>query len=82
MSFIQGFPNTEAFVLNPPIFVAALAEADLATDYYVGLPIGATVLTAAYEAGDGAYIIKAATIAGDHTDWMYLSSAAIVGTAL
>lgn len=82
MSFIQGFPNTEAFVLNPPIFVAALSQAALATDYYVGLPVGSTVLTAAYAGGNGAYIIKVATVAGDYTDWLYLSDGANVGTGL
>jgi hypothetical protein len=82
MSFVLGFPNSTEQVLNPPIYVVALAEADLATDAYVGLPIGATVLTAAYDGGDGAYIMKMSTLNGDHADWGYLSTGAGVGAPL
>jgi len=73
MPFIKGFPNDEAIVLGQPVYVAALAQADLATDFYVGLPVGATVLTGAYAGGNGAYIIKTAAVASDYTDWKYLS---------
>lgn len=82
MSFVLGFPNSTEQVLNPPMYVAALAQADLATDLYVGMPIGATVLTGAYAGGNGAYIIKTGTTAGNYTDWKYLSRDTNTGDSL
>lgn len=82
MAWIKGFPNDGTQVIDVPIFVAALAQADLATDPYVGMPTGTTVLTAAYAGGDGAWIMKMTTTNGDFTDWVYLSSGATIGGSL
>jgi hypothetical protein len=82
MAWIKGFPNESTQVLDVPMYTATLAQADLATDLYVGMPVGATVLTGAYAGGNGAYIMKTSTVAGDYTDWKYLSRDTNTGDSL
>lgn len=82
MAWIKGFPNDSTQVLDVPMFVPTLTDGDLATDTYVGMPIGATVLTASLNAADGAWILKVTNVNGNEGDWVFLSEGGNIGAGL
>ena len=82
MAFLVGFPNQEAYVLEAPVYINAFNSADLSNDEYVGLPLGAMILTDDLDgSGDGAVIMKYANVSFDGTDWKVLSKGAGIGVA-
>ena len=82
MAFLVGFPNQEAYVLEAPILNAALDPADLSNDEYIGLPLGAMILTADLDgSGDGALIMKYSNVSLSSTDWRVLSKGTGIGVA-
>lgn len=82
MAFLVGFPNQEAFVLEAPVYINTFNSADLSNDEYVGLPLGAMILTADLDgSGDGALIMKYSNVSLDKTDWRVLSKGTGIGVA-
>ena len=73
MANLQGYPNNQATVNEPPLFFAALGLADLAYDEYLGMPIGTAILVTNFNAsGNGTYAMKMTNHYNNAGDWIAL----------
>jgi hypothetical protein len=73
MANLQGYPNNQATVNEPPLFFAALALADLSNDEYIGMPIGTAIVVTNFNAsGNGTYAMKMTNYNQDAGDWIAL----------
>lgn len=64
-----------------PVVVAALAQADLATETYTDYGVGKVIMVTAYAGtATGCTIVKTSTSGGDYTDWRILASDDVADT--
>jgi len=73
MANLQGYPNNQATVNEPPLFFAALGLSDLNNDEYIGLPIGTAIVVTNFNAsGNGTYAMKMTDYNQNAGDWIAL----------